>query len=94
MLNGAVILPVTYFVFPETAYRSLEEMDEIFHKSTGYLDAVKNSLEMPHRFGKNGELLIPYEDTDLSAEIRRTSVASHGGMKGPNAMHHFENEKV
>lgn len=68
-------------------------MDEIFHKSTGWTNAVKVSLEMPHRFGKNGELLIPYEDTDLSAEIRRTSIASQGGGKGGAAIGQFENEK-
>ena len=84
--------------FPETAYRSLEEMDEIFHKATGYRDAVKVSLDLPHRFGKNGELLIPYEQTELAGEIRRASLASQDEAKraigGGGGGEHFENEKV
>lgn len=38
---NAFIVPCVYFFYPETAYRSLEEMDEIFHKTTGYFDVVK-----------------------------------------------------
>lgn len=38
---NAFIVPCVYFFYPETAYRSLEEMDEIFHNSTGFFDVVK-----------------------------------------------------
>jgi len=80
VINGALIFPVVYFFYPETAYRSLEEMDEIFHKSTGWFDVVKVANELPRRFGKNGELLINYEDTEEYAahqvERRRSSVAA------------------
>ena len=31
---NAFIFPVVYFFYPETAYRSLEEMDTIFHKTS------------------------------------------------------------
>jgi hypothetical protein len=31
-----------YFFFPETRYRSLEEMDDIFKKSTNIFDANSN----------------------------------------------------
>ena len=61
-----------YFFYPETAYRSLEEMDTIFHKTTGWLNVVRIAEEEPRRFGKNGELLIDYEDTQEHA-VRRAS---------------------
>jgi hypothetical protein len=32
---NAFIVPCVYFCYPETAYRSLEEMDNIFHKVDG-----------------------------------------------------------
>ena len=81
---NAFMVPCVYFFYPETAYRSLEEMDEIFqdvHGLRGALDVVKVSLTKPRRFGKNGELLIKYEETDhyrSVAERRRSSVASQG----------------
>lgn len=74
---NAFMVPCVYFFFPETAYRSLEEMDEIFqdvHGIRGAFDVVKVAREKPHRFGKRGELLIGYDETDTSR--RRSSVAS------------------
>ncbi|CAI7631571.1 unnamed protein product [Penicillium glandicola] len=38
---NAMMIPVIYYLFPETAGRSLEEMDKIFALSRGALDAVK-----------------------------------------------------
>jgi hypothetical protein len=75
VINAAMV-PSVYFFFPETAYRSLEEMDEIFHKTTNAFDVVGVAHEMPHRYGKRGELLIDYEDTEEArvAERRRSSV--------------------
>ena len=81
---NAFMVPCVYFFYPETAYRSLEEMDEIFHDVHGIrgaFDVVKVSLTKPKRFGKKGELLIKYEDTDeykRTAERRRSSIASQG----------------
>ncbi|KAI7030721.1 hypothetical protein KC352_g47534, partial [Hortaea werneckii] len=40
VINGGLILPVTYFFFPETKQRSLEEMDEIFKKSSNVFNVV------------------------------------------------------
>jgi len=84
VINGALIFPVVYFFYPETAYRSLEEMDEIFHDTTGWFDVVKVAKDKPRRFGKNGELLINYEDTEEYAaneERRRSSIAAQGAAK-------------
>ncbi|KAI0525479.1 general substrate transporter [Xylaria bambusicola] len=64
---NAFMVPSVYFFYPETAYRSLEEMDTIFHKVDGvkgYLDVVRVAREEPRRYGKNGELLIAYDQTD------------------------------
>jgi len=61
VINGALILPVTYFFYPETAYRSLEEMDRIFSNAKGirgWLDVVAVAKKEPHMYGKNGELFI------------------------------------
>ncbi|KAG5929391.1 hypothetical protein E4U42_006131 [Claviceps africana] len=62
---NAIIVPSVYFFFPETAYRSLEEMDTIFQKVHGWQGAfqvVHQARIEPRRYGKNGELLAgPYE---------------------------------
>ncbi|KAJ5099740.1 hypothetical protein N7532_006741 [Penicillium argentinense] len=57
---NAFIFPVVFFFFPETRYRSLEEMDDIFKKSTNLFNAVTNSLNEPHRYDKNGQLKSEY----------------------------------
>jgi hypothetical protein len=64
---NAFMVPSVYFFYPETAYRSLEEMDAIFHKChglRGYVDVVRVAEELPRRYGKNGELLIAYDETE------------------------------
>ncbi|MCJ1398594.1 hypothetical protein MMC11_001794 [Xylographa trunciseda] len=70
---NAVIVPVVYFCYPETAYRSLEEMDTIFRKTTGWFDVVKTAKKEPHWHGKNGELILNLVDPDVH---RGTSVLS------------------
>jgi hypothetical protein len=62
---NAIMVPSVYFFFPETAYRSLEEMDTIFQKVKGWKGAftVIHQAEIePRRYGKNGELLIAVSD--------------------------------
>ena len=65
----------------QTAGRSLEEMDEIFHDVSGFKGAftvVKVARDKPRRYGRNGELLINYEDTEEARRVgerRRSSVA-------------------
>lgn len=45
---NALMIPVIYYLFPETAGRSLEEMDKIFTLSRGVLDAVKIARFLQH----------------------------------------------
>ncbi|KAJ9499524.1 hypothetical protein LTR99_009693 [Exophiala xenobiotica] len=86
---NAFIFPVVYFFYPETAYRSLEEMDTIFHKTKGIFTVVGTAKNEPHWFGKKGELLIDYEQTEehqrrVSTAERRASVLSQN---------HYDSEK-
>jgi sugar porter (SP) family MFS transporter len=62
LVMNVFIMVCVYFFFPETAYRSLEEIDEIFAMSKGVLDVVKVSYSLPHRHGKHGEILADAED--------------------------------
>ncbi|PMD65982.1 putative MFS monosaccharide transporter [Hyaloscypha bicolor E] len=75
---NAFIFPVVYFFYPETAYRSLEEIDIIFRKTQrgwrGWLGVVKTAENEPLRYGKHGELLIDYEATEEHA-VRSNSIA-------------------
>lgn len=76
---NAAMVPCVYFFFPETAYRSLEEMDEIFHKTTNPFNVVKIAYEVPHRYDKDGNLLIAYDETDefrVVGDRRRSSIAA------------------
>jgi hypothetical protein len=57
----------------ETRLRSLEEMDEIFRKSTSIFDVVSVARDTPNRYGKSGELLINYLDTEAAHGARRRS---------------------
>ncbi|CAF9929922.1 MAG: hypothetical protein HETSPECPRED_007499 [Heterodermia speciosa] len=79
---NAFIIPVTYLFYPETAYRSLEEMDSIFRKAhgpAGWFSVVKIAHDEPRRYGKNGELLIAYDETEEHAQ-RQASVVSASGV--------------
>ena len=76
---NAFIVPVVYFFYPETAYRSLEEMDAIFHKCKSIWTVVGIADKEPRRYGKDGELLIDYAQTE---EHRTHSVVSQKGARG------------
>jgi hypothetical protein len=57
-------------------------MDAIFRKTTSIWDVVKVAADEPLRYGKNGELLINYTETD--EHFRR---ASHVSEKRGNKQH-------
>lgn len=81
---NAFIVPCVYFFYPETAYRSLEEMDEIFRHTTGVFDVVRLARPdvTPNRFDKEGNLLINYLNTE---EHRRNSSIVPGAMGAKGA---------
>ncbi|OAA56083.1 sugar transporter STL1 [Cordyceps fumosorosea ARSEF 2679] len=84
---NAIMVPSVYFFFPETAYRSLEEMDSIFRKVTGLrgaLDVVKVAREMPHRYGKNGELLIAFDESTEKVQAEHASGSVSDGSGNNN----------
>ena len=54
-------------------------MDTIFRKCHSYLTVVKIARDEPRRYGKKGELLINYEETEEHA--RRASVLSQPSEK-------------
>lgn len=89
--SNAFIFPVVYFFYPETAYRSLEEMDTIFHKTSSIFNAVSVARNEPHRYGKKGELLINYEETE--EHLRRASYVSEKKIKLANEMNDMETGK-
>ncbi|KAB8290207.1 hypothetical protein EYC80_011076 [Monilinia laxa] len=73
---NAAIMPIIYFFYPETAYRGLEEIDTIFIKTKSWFGAVSVAKNQPLRYGKNGELLIDYENTE--EHFHRVSSAADG----------------
>lgn len=54
-------------------------MDTIFHKTSSVFNVVSAARNEPHRYGKNGELLIHYEDTE--DHLRRTSYVPEAKAK-------------
>jgi hypothetical protein len=70
---NAFIVPSIYFFFPETAYRSLEEIDEIFAVS-GWLTVVNNARPSVTPLVKHDEASMKDEadaaaaKDDISAE--------------------------
>ncbi|KAI9658172.1 MAG: hypothetical protein M1831_004019 [Alyxoria varia] len=82
MVINALIFPTVYYFYPETAYRSLEEMDTIFHKSTSIFNVVEVARREPRRYDKEGKLIIAYEETDearrhssMAAERKNSAIA-------------------
>ncbi|KAL1842139.1 hypothetical protein VTK73DRAFT_3196 [Phialemonium thermophilum] len=81
---NAFMVPCVYFFFPETARRSLEEMDHIFRKVHGWrgaVDVVRQAEVEPRWYGKNGELLVDLENPDVrrqqfgTADVREDAAA-------------------
>ncbi|WFD20359.1 hypothetical protein MCAP1_002603 [Malassezia caprae] len=59
---NALMVPATYFIFPETAGRSLEEMDEIFAQSSAWnpYDVVRKERKYPRRYDGKGRMKEEY----------------------------------
>lgn len=85
---NAIMVPSVYFFFPETAYRSLEEMDTIFskvHGVGGAFTVVHQARVEPHRYGKNGELLVTVEEAHQNEEkLQGAALGSDEGEAVPS----------
>ena len=80
LCSNAFIVPTVYFFYPETANRSLEEMDIIFRKSKSIFDTVGIAKREPRRYGKHGELLLKTEQIEDN-RLRNASVVSANAGK-------------
>ncbi|KAF2020279.1 hypothetical protein BU24DRAFT_490061 [Aaosphaeria arxii CBS 175.79] len=62
------IVPLIYFLYPETAYRSLEEVDVLFYLASKtprpWLSVVKIAAQEPLWFGRKGDVPFDYEKSD------------------------------
>lgn len=86
---NAIMVPSVYFFFPETAYRSLEEMDSIFQNvkgAKGAFTVVRQAEIEPRRYGKNGELLIAVEEHDEKANTEHRTGNSTDSTDANNGM--------
>lgn len=81
---NAFMFPCVYFFFPETRLRSLEEMDDIFKKSTNVFNVVGNSIKEPHRYDEKGQIKVEYLE---DARFRNNAVInSEGSDSGRNEL--------
>ncbi|KAL1840770.1 hypothetical protein VTK73DRAFT_3669 [Phialemonium thermophilum] len=77
---NAATVPLIYFCYPETACRSLEEMDVIFAKATGVHSAVQLARSEPRHYGRHGELLrdvLPDVCEQVVGETKASPAADH-----------------
>ncbi|KAI7221062.1 sugar porter family MFS transporter [Hortaea werneckii] len=87
-VTNFVALPIVYFFYPETGYRSLEEIDVIFHAASlgpkPWLSVRKIAANEPLWYGKDGEEPFNYEESEwhqrhvrFSDEIKDSDGGSH-----------------
>lgn len=66
--SNAAILPIVYFLYPETGLRCLEEVDYIFYTAGSshhpWLDVVKIANNQPLWYNKNNEEPFDYEASE------------------------------
>ncbi|KAJ5888014.1 hypothetical protein N7495_008055 [Penicillium taxi] len=63
---NAVMVPLIYYLFPETSGRSLEEMDRIFALSEGIFDVVKVAKRLP--YGQQVDGLPAEKEYDMDSK--------------------------
>lgn len=67
-VTNAVIVPCVYFFYPETGFRSLEEVDVIFYQASlspsPWLNVRKVAKNEPLWYGKDGEESFNYEESE------------------------------
>jgi hypothetical protein len=83
-VTNFAIIPIIYFFYPETAFRSLEEVDVIFFLAdeapgNPWLNAVRISLHEPLWFGKKGENRIGFDYANSSWHRKLMDTSSGSG---------------
>ncbi|KDN36511.1 sugar transporter STL1 [Tilletiaria anomala UBC 951] len=88
-----VIFVATYFIFPETAGRSLEEMDEIFARAskTNPFDVVLIERRTPRRYDKHGKPIALLDDVEDNAMHARAGVTEERKAKQGSVSEHSSN---
>lgn len=86
------IIPLVYFFYPETAFRSLEEVDVIFQLANDapgnpWLNAVKISKSEPLWFGQRGEKGFNYANSSWHKWLVDSVISSGSGSGSGNEKH-------
>ncbi|KAJ4326259.1 hypothetical protein N0V94_000206 [Neodidymelliopsis sp. IMI 364377] len=91
--TNLAIIPLVYFFYPETAFRSLEEVDVIFaladeEPGNPWLNVVKISKNEPLWFGKRGEkrMEFNYENSSWHRKLMGSSGSSGNGTGSDRAL--------
>jgi hypothetical protein len=100
-VTNFAIIPLIYFFYPETAFRSLEEVDVIFFLAdeapgNPWLNAVRISLHEPLWFGKKGENRIGFDYANSSWHRKlmgSSSGSGSGSGNGSNTEKRGRNDK-
>ncbi|KAF2110813.1 hypothetical protein BDV96DRAFT_191181 [Lophiotrema nucula] len=97
------IVPLIYFFYPETAYRSLEEVDVLFYLANEapgnpWLNVVKIANKEPLWFGKRGEKPFDYEKSEWHRHYQEgmssgTTLENSGERSATMGSNENENEK-
>jgi len=82
----AATIPLVWLYYPETAYRTLEEVDVFFHaadtESNPWRAVVYISQETPLWYGRDGQIDFDYEASEWHQRAQKKLDSSSGGSTG------------
>ncbi|KAK1778026.1 general substrate transporter [Copromyces sp. CBS 386.78] len=87
---NAFIVPVVYFFYPETACRSLEEMDMIFRKVDGwkgYFTVVHQAKVEPRWYDKDGKRIGGADFEKAAGHHQTHAIPESPGSEKPTTAH-------
>ncbi|KAH7551663.1 hypothetical protein BM1_09297 [Bipolaris maydis] len=101
-VTNFAIIPLVYFFYPETAFRSLEEVDVIFQiaddaPGNAWLNAVKISKDEPLWFGKQDpekRLNFNYANTSWHKRLIETASSGKSSNRGGTAYQYDEKKHM